>query len=355
MVVSELKGTCYFVILSSVIFSSGIAIGAPEEFRLFKLNNRQHEKLTSISKKAGLEKWPKSNILRPAPKINKSLLLNPGLITRENISYSPDLFIEGTHGVLCEWHWDYFVKNPDPLPADLPAERKAHLLEKMEPEKRNDPNFVKEYFSRKLAIYRKSKEHLLVGSIFMKVCIAPDTQTANEYLIHDRSMTSMPTQTVEWFFSESNRLKHIGTIAFYEQWGGFSHVMFVRDNIAVTIDARGELAEEALLLAQKIDALIQKQPALSYNQLLARRPAITIAGDVDETKAIGDKTISYNITAPAEQETVDIKAYVDDQRAPVRDGKIHIINKKGKVKVKLVATTSELLTNSLETEVIIPE
>lgn len=61
------------------------------------------------------------------------------------------------------------------------------------------------------------------------------------------------------------------------------------------------------------------------------------------------------MTAPAGQEIVDIEAYVDGQSAPVRDGKIHIINKQGKINVKLVATTSELLINTVESEAVAPE
>jgi len=38
-----------------------------------------------------------------------------------------------------------------------------------------------------------------------------------------------------------------------------------------------------------------------------------------------------------------------------KDGKVHIAGKQGKVKVKLTATTSELLCNTVEKEVTIDE
>ena len=41
-------------------------------------------------------------------------------------------------------------------------QRKARLLERMSPEKRNDPNFVEEYLKRKLDGYRMSKTALNV-------------------------------------------------------------------------------------------------------------------------------------------------------------------------------------------------
>ncbi len=311
MVTSKLKRTCYFVILATVIiFSNRLTVEAAEDFRLFKMVSGERERLTSIGKKSGLEKWPKSNILRTSPRIDKSLLLNPGLITRENISYPPGLFIEGTQGVLCEWHWDYFIKNPDPLPTDLPEEQKKWLLEHIPSGVKKDPNLIKEYLDKNVERYRKSKEDRLVGSIFMKVCVALDSQTANEYLIYDLAMTQLPNEAVEYYFSSArNRLEGLGTIAFS------GPIRFVRDNIAVIIDARGELAGEALPLAQKIDALIQQQPVLTYQQLLARRPAITIAKEPEVVYSFKDSYrrwgVPVKVWAPDGQEIVWIGAWID--------------------------------------------
>jgi len=296
--------------------------------------------------------------LRTAPKIDKLLLSNPKLITREYVSrgrvpFSDDTWI-GTGG---RWDWDRLVKNTDSLPTDLPPKRKGRLLEKMPTEKRNDPNFVAEYLKRKLDRYRKSKMYRFAGSIRLSLCVSPNSQAACDYLIYYHRGYSAPPELIAGDLSESNHLKDLGTIGFSEQSDrpeGYAHVMFVRDNIAVIIDARGELASEALPFAHKIDSLIQKQPGLTYEQLLARRPSIKIDPEVIKSKT-GEKTVSYNISAPAGQQIVDVKAYVNDQSTPVRNGKIHIIRKTGKVKVKVVATTSELLTNTFEKEVNVPE
>ena len=310
-------------------------------------------RLNAIAQRVNIKKWPTTDILRGAPEINKSLLTKPGLITRENISYGAGPFADETGvGGVGEWSWNRLVKNTKPLPTDLPAERKENLLAHLSPKLRNDPNFVEEYLRRKLERYRKSKIYRVVGSMRVSVCLAPNSVAANEYLIYVKGWSSLPTEAIVWAFLESKRLEGLGTIGFLSP----PNVMFVRDNIAVVIDARGELASEAVPLARKIDSLIKKQPVLTYQQLLARKPSITIAERVENTEVAGQKTVSYKVSSPEGQKIVNVRAYVDGKATGLKDGKVRIAGKKeGKVKVRLTATTSELVSNTVESEVIIDE
>lgn len=296
--------------------------------------------------------WPQSGLRKVPPKIDKSLLLNSGLVTELGPSFNNETRFAGNSWTECEWTWERRVKVSKPLPTELPPERKKRLLEKMSPEKRNDPNFVKEYFKRKLDREKRSKRYkfAITGSIRLRLCVTPCSRAAQEHLVIEWPLRSaLPTEAIVHKFSKSKRVENLGTIGFRAP----PNVMFVRDNIAVIIDARGELAGEALPLAKKIDSLILKQPPLTYQQLLSRRPSITIAPHAEKTKAAEQKTVSYNVSAPAGQEIVDVKAYVDGRYASVKDGKIYIVGKKGLVKVKLTATTSELLSNTVERELII--
>jgi hypothetical protein len=354
-----------FVLILLTMLFEGLTLGANSisktspEIHHFRIEPFLKPYLNKIIQKVEIENWPKTNILRTAPSVDKSLLSNPKLITREGILRGLAVFADETMvGGGGRWSLDYLVKNPEPLPTELPEKRKGWLLEHMPSRVRNDPNLVKEYMDRKLNDYRKSMMYRIEGSMEVDLCVAPNSQAACEYLIYYHRGYSIPAESIARQFSESKRLKNLGTIAFYDNWKGFSKIMFVRDNIAGVIDARGELAIEALPLAQKIDALIQKQPALSYEQLLARRPAITIATTkAEKTMAEEQWTVSFDTSAPAGQEIVDVKVYVDGQLSWIKDKKVIITNKqKGQtVKVKVVATTSELLTNTFETEVIIPE
>ena len=327
-------------------------------FQLIEVPGFFKDRFCKVCQAVNLQALPESSILRPMPNVDKNLLSNPLLITREYMSKGGGCFTDKTWaGGVGTWKWGRLVKNPEPLPTHLPPERKDWLLEHLTPEKRNDPNFVEEYLRRKIDSYQKSKIKVVTGSIRINACLAPHSQGAYQYLISLKSVSSLPIQSVISGFSESNHIEGLGTIALYEQWAGFSHIMFVRDNIAVSIDARGELADEALPLATKIDALIQEQPALSYNQLLARRPSITIAPKAEKTLAEGQWAVSFDTSAPAGQEIVDVRSYVDGQLSGIEDHRVVITNKKNgqSVRVKVITTTNELLTNAIERQVTIPE
>lgn len=313
--------------------------------------------LDSIYKAVHIENWPKTDVLRVAPKVDESILLHPERLNRGGRSCGSGPFSDKTwFGGVGVWGWDRLVKNTEPLPTELPPERKKHLLERMSPEKRSDPNFVKEYLQRKLERYRKSKMHSVTGSIDLRVCVAPNSEVANAYLIERWQGCSLPTESIVSSFSESNRIKDIGTIGFIVGASDkYAHIQFVRDNIAIVIDARGELAVEGLPLAKKIDSLILQQPVSTYEQLLARRPSITIAAKAVKSTTTDRFTVSYDVSTPEGQEIADVKAYVNGESTWFEDGKIVILVKKGKVKVKLIAITRELLANTFERELIINE
>jgi hypothetical protein len=316
--------------------------------------------IEKVINKIDFDSWPQSDKLKVFPNIRGQLLKDPNLVLYPSIN--PDgIFFAGNRWTECECKWTRQVEISKPLPTELPPERKKRLLEILPEHKRNDPNFVAEYLKRKLDRERSSKRYkfAITGEMSMRLCMTPCSLAAQEYIVSNIPLrySAYGPERIVYMFSESNRLKNLGTIAFHEQWGGFSHIMFLRDNIAVVIDARGKLAGEALPLAQKIDALIQKQPALTYEQILARRPTITMATKAEKTLAEEQWTVSFDTSAPAGQEIVDVKSYVDGQLSWIEDKKVVITNKKKgqTVKVKIVATTGELLTNTLEREVTIPE
>lgn len=345
----KIRRLCCFIAFDiMVMYGNFYAAGATEGFKMFKMVTSEREIVNSVSKNVELEKWPKSNILRSAPKIDKTLLSNPALVTEETFSYVPDLFEDVTKGVLLRWHLKRSVENLD-LPTELPKENKEWLMEHIPTHIKDDPNLIEEYLEQNFERYKKSRMNISTGSIRIKVCVAPDSQTANEYLIYARSLTPLPTEAVKGYFSSQNRLEGIGTIAFSRP------IMFVRDNIAVIIDARGELASEGLPLAKKIDALIQKQPVLTAQQIQARRPIISISANAEKDD-YERKTATFKVSPPKGQEIVDVKAYINGKLAAIRDGKILIQGEITRpVKVKVVAVTSELIGNTFETEVTIPE
>lgn len=308
----------------------------------------------AVGKALDFDKWPQTKVRHVAPPIDKTLLSNPDLVTRQSTYYHAVPFGQDPWGQ-CNWSWGRLVKNTEPLPTDLPAERKARLLERMSPEKRNDPNFVAEYLKRKLDGYRMSKTYRSEGQMDVYLCIAPNSRAAQEYMLAVMTHNTLPTGAVVSMYSRAKRPESLGTKSFLTESSNKDdiRVKFVRDNVFLKISGNGCFADEVLQLARKIDTLLVKQPPLTYQQLLGRRPSITIAANAAQTTSRRYKTVPYDISVPAGKEVVSVRTYVNGKNASAKDGKIFIGEKKGKVKVKLTAITSELLANSFERELII--
>lgn len=350
MVKYNFKKLFIMVVLIAIIMCINIYAGGSND--VFKMYKRESISINAIStaKRVGLEKWPKSNNLRSSPKIDKSLLSKPDLITRERIEYNSDLFIDNAKGVSCTYYWERFIDNPSP-PTELPEDAKASLLEHMPANIKNDSKLLNEYLKQNFERYKKSKSKIESGHLRIEICVAPDSQSANEYIVMCTSGTQLPKEITELRLSSNSRLEGLGTIAFSNP------IMFIRDNIAVLVYAQGEFATEGFPLAKKIDELIQKQPALSSQQIQARRPIVSISSNA-EKDADENKTVAFKVTPLEGQEIIDIKAYVDDNIAAIKSGKILIqgdAKTKKVIKVKIVAITSELLVNVQEIEVSVPQ
>ncbi len=303
----------------------------------------------TLGKALNFQTWPQTDVFRVAPSIDKSLLQHPDLVTREGKSYSIVQFGQDSWG-RCEWWADYLTEvDAASLPKELPADRIKTLMEHLDPEQRNDPNFVEKYLQGKLERYRKSLRYRIEGSISVEIVVAPDSRGAHEYLLSRMIQNTMPTDLLVRVASLTERLPDLGTINL-----GASE--FIRDNVVVRIlKTEGKFSGEALPLAQKIDSLIKNQPALTYQQLLARKPSVTIAPYVDKVKTDGQRTVSYDISVPAGQEIISVRAFTDGELIAVENGSISLAGKKGKVKVKLTAITRELLADTFEMELIVDE
>jgi hypothetical protein len=240
------------------------------------------------------------------------------------------------------------------LPNELPLDDRAGLLRSLRPEQREDPDFVEEFLAKALERYRKSHAQRFMGDLRLKVCVAPNSQVAYDYLILEcTSYSAFPSDLVISEFSDSNRLEELGTIGFGRVGPNGGRIMFVRDNIAVYIDTHGEMAGEALPLARKIDSLILKQPTESREDLAARAPSITISTNL-KTSPQGEKSLPFEVSAPAGREIISVKAYAGNESVPIRDTEISLGRKVGKTKIKVLAITDELLIGTREIEVDIP-
>ena len=323
-IIACLAALCF---LTMPIEPSVYGLAVPSTGGYYKMPAFFEGRLPVLREMVEFPAMPRLDKLRRGCVIDESWLSNPGSISRKRRSVSGRRFKDqGWIGGICEFS----------------ADRLVNFDEKEYEESRQDP-------------HRKPKRYAISGELRVRICNAPNTEAALEYLLVDDSLSSMGDIALAAFYSESNRVEGLGTIGFREQYrSGNALVMFVRDNIAVIIRARGELASEGLPLAQKIDSAILGKPALTYEQLLARRPSITMAKNAEKV-SYGSANIPFEVSPPAAADIVGIKAYVNDAGRKVKDGRILMGGKTGAVKAKVTVITSELIRNTREFDVVIPE
>jgi hypothetical protein len=187
--------------------------------------------------------------------------------------------------------------------------------------------------------------------------LGTSSRSVQKNMLREMSASSMEDSAIAASWVQSRGPKGLGDVSFvsFYRERKDEEVMFVRDNIFVKVQADGCFAGEAIRLAYKIDQLIQKQPAYTYEQLVARRPTIVLGQNVEKTIYRDIWTISYNVSAPVGVEILDVKAYVDDRSACIEDGKIHLtpVREGWTIKLKVTATTGELLSSTIEKEITI--
>ncbi len=307
-------------------------------------------RMEALAEAVDFEKWPRTEVRRLAPTIDKSLLGHPELVTREWTSYGHVVPGPGAGGW---WKWRRKVENPEPLPTEIPAD----LVRSVPRPFRDDPEKVKWWNEKELEAYRRTKKYLISGWIQLKVAVTPSCRAAQEWLLYNGIVNSLPIEAAIYTYSRADRPDDLGTVSFVRRRSGgraSTSVHFVRDNICVLIRAKGDFVDEALPLARKIDALILQQPELTYEQLMALKPTVAIAESAVKPDPSGMLGVSFDASAPAGQEIVHHSARVDHQGCAIREGKIQIGPVKPEVtriKVKLTVITKGLLSATTERDV----
>jgi hypothetical protein len=344
---------------ASLFLAPALAIG---RFQGFNASDSSRTRMNEVAKTVSMDKWPHSDLLRLAPPITKDMLMDPAAVTSEWVDYSTSRFKDNT-AVSARWTWDCHVQNPE-MPTELPKTYVDLFLKNLTEKQRNDPNFVKERLKEALERYQKSKERIRVGNLRVDICRAPDANTAQEFLISLASLTPLPTGLVTSHFSNEARMEGLGNVAFNRGW-----LTFVRDNIAVAIKADGRMEQETVPLAKKIDALIQKQPVLTKEQLQSSQPLVTIAAlgrKVPPVSGPGSRLktvphghlVDYSVSVPPGQEIASLAAFVIDAKGKARteivDGKIRVVSSDPSVKIRIEVITTGLLATAVERDVTLP-
>lgn len=302
-------------------------------------------RVNALGKGINFQSWPRTDTLRVSPGIDKAMLINNKLVSKDTTSYDIVQFDEEFWGRRV-WSAVYLVENPSVSSIELPTERREKLLRALSPELRANPDYVEKYLQGKLDRYRKSLAHRIEGAIKVEICLAPNAKAACEYLLYHMAQNTMPTNLLVKIYGSADHAPEIGTVNYVTNPG---HIKFIRDNVVVIIDGRGEFSRESLQLARKIDMAIKQQSLLTYQQLLSRRPVLTIASEIVEEKTNGLTTISCTATQRHNKKIVSLRASkVKGQYEEVKNGKLVLRKSDKPVKITLIAITDELLVSTVE-------
>ncbi|MBA7660106.1 hypothetical protein ES703_68105 [subsurface metagenome] len=260
--------------------------------------------LIKIAKHVNIDRWPQSNVRRTAPLFDVSLLDRPTRASRVNNSFSFLLLRDGVWGYQ-DWH------------GDDGAGKKNWL--------------------------------------WVRIYLSPHSQAAHEICMLG-TMTPLPAESWIWHYSKASGPNDLGDLSFdrFSSSRTGRTVEFFCDNLYVKIRGTGVFVDEVLPLAYKLDKLIQQRPALTYEQLLARRPKVVIHNyDPKVRTHLGGKALRYTATSPAGTRIIRTHAKVNGAFAGAADGFIDLARQEGPISAELTAITNELLANTTRREMVI--
>lgn len=225
-------------------------------------------RLTALAEAIDFANWPETKTLFAMPDINVALLQDPAAITHSTHSCSQVTFA-GTRWDDCKWSWRRLSERKAVRPTKLPADQREQALANLSAEQRKDSQLVASHLKRQLERYQKSRRYRLDGQIDIEVCLTPGSQAAKEFLLNKLTDNMLPTEGLIAAYRNARLAEGPGTTSFANQSrsGDIRQVVFIRNNIFVSIRANGFFAEQALPLARKIDTQIILQPSTTLEGL----------------------------------------------------------------------------------------
>ncbi len=187
-----------------------------------------------------------------------------------------------------------------------------------------------------------------------KMVLTPSSRHAQLFMIAKPCVSALPTEGVTAGFTEDRRVENLGDVGFGTVSRSGSQILqFCRDNIWVHVWADKAVSDQALPVARWLDELIQKQPRMTYTQLLARRPGGTIgsthkvSGEAAPTEMVsharGIGNTALTVTAPA---CVDILSICPVLGAVISSNGLIAVSEHGDAEIHV--TSSELLVGVIK-------
>lgn len=337
------------LLIVSLIESDQVA-AAQEESCSFEMPNVFQSRYVELVHALKFPEIPQSSLYRQGITVDESILRSSDMATRKSHAIGESGCKDKSWiGGSFSFKADYVVNNPEPLPTELPEERRIHLIEKCREWGKTETE-TNEYLEKTLESYRKSKEKIVKGQIEICIVNTPSPKAAFEYLVVDASNCSLMDELIIIQFGDESKVSGLGTAGYCR--GGI--VRFIRDNIAVVIRGDGEFSREAMDIAQKIDAALLQQPLLTYEQLQARCPRLHI-GPGKKTVETDIPFLEYSVESPAGVQAWARDIKINGQSRSRQDHKIYLEEKPQMVQVQAVIVSEELLVSTYEAEIEVPQ
>jgi hypothetical protein len=285
--------------------------------------------------------WPRGSELAVAPEASRSLLARPQLASRETVQYAAvELAGEAWGQVRVSWQDLSSPQTPEP---PSPAAREKELRRLGEAQ-RADRTTADGYLARRLERQRAVTGRRLDGELTVELALSPSARAAQELLLARMAENMLPVDALASAYRGASAPDGLGDRAWLSESRTRREVRIdlVRRNVALTVTARGTLAEEALGLARRLDGLVERQPSRTLEELRALRPAVSLAA-----RPAGG-ALGFSVALPEGARAGGVTALVDGQRVRPRDGTIPMA---GKARVRVTAVTRELLAGSAESVV----
>lgn len=253
-------------------------------------------RLRSLARALDFESWPAGEELFVAPPVGRSLLPRPEIAGEPLRVCSVVRFGELPWG-RCEWSWRRRA------PADPTAGETSGVLE-------------------------------------LRITLTPGARAAQESLLLALTQNMLPPELLAETLRRAERPQGLGDVAFLlaSAAGGDARLSFVRANLAVTLYGSGDFAGDVVAVARRLDLAILDQRPLTYEELLERRPTVTVGARPGSGGAL-----DVDVSVPGDRELVAVRASVDGQAAELKARRLELGTREGPAEVEVVAVTRELL------------
>jgi len=343
------------MIYSFVVWTASLGLGDQnstdnEGLCSYKIPRSTFKSYKALADTIRFPEIQENNLYRLGTTVDETILDNIEKVTRKSTALGQGYFtdkrwIGGTSG----FNAIIVVNNSNPLPTELPAERRKYILDKCREWGKSDLE-TEEYLAIKLESYRKSLKNVVKGQLSVRIVNAPSAKAAFEFLLVDAGKSNMVTGAIAAGFDEKYKIHGLGTLSYNQG----DCVRFIRDNIAVVISANGEFKDQAVDIAKKIDAMLLKQSLLTYDQLQARCPQVTFTHKrhkVDRPSDSKPDDIFCDISVPSGINYVipETKIEGTDGTLGILDGRKHLYyddrreDKTKPLRVEMTVVTDELL------------